>query len=105
MARTSPLLETDCSNSLERLERLERPISAPQPPAHRTPATAQEWVEAALAELRLAPSIIALPEVVTWIKRQPTNPGITQGQLAGALERLQREDREAEQPDLFGGVA
>ena len=42
----------------------------------------------------------ALPEVVAWIKRQPTNPGIAQGQLAAALERLQREDQEVDQLGL-----
>ena len=72
----------------------------PKPPAHRTPATATEWVEAALAELRLAPHITALPEVEGWVKAHPASPGIAKGQLAGALERLQREDREAEQQGL-----
>ena len=65
--------------------------------AHRTPSTAAEWVEAALAELRLAPDTNHLLKVVTWVKAHPASPGIAKGQLAGALERLQREDREAEQ--------
>ena len=69
----------------------------PKPPAHRAPATAAEWVEAALAELRLAPHITALPEVLAWVKAHPHNPGIAKTQLAGALDRLQREDSEGEQ--------
>ena len=77
-----------------------KPKVTPKPPAHRTPSTAQEWVEAALAELRLAPDITALREVVAWIKRQPTNPGIAEGQIAAALERLQREDQEVDQLGL-----
>lgn len=48
-------------------------------------------------------------EVVTpttaaeWVNRQPSNPGIAQAQLAGALERLHCDEREGEQLAL--GVA
>ena len=64
------------------------------------PTTAQQWVEAALAELRLAPHNSHLPEVVAWIKAQPTKPLIAQAQLAGALDRLQRADRDDDQQGL-----
>ena len=64
------------------------------------PTTAQQWVEAALAELRLAPHNSHLPEVVAWIKAQPTKPLIAQAQLAGALDRLQRDDRDDDQQGL-----
>jgi hypothetical protein len=37
---------------------------------------------------------------MAWVNRQPTNPGITRTQLAGALERLEHEDREADQLGL-----
>jgi hypothetical protein len=37
---------------------------------------------------------------MAWIKKHPINPGISQGQLAGALERLQREDQEVDQLGL-----
>ena len=100
MARTSPLLQTDCSSSVARLERLERPMSAPQPPAHRDPSTVAEWVELGLAELRVAPHISHLPELVAWAKRHPSAPPISHNQLAGALDRLQRDDRDDDQQGL-----
>jgi P4 family phage/plasmid primase-like protien len=84
----------------EQIEQIRQRQAKPKPPAHRTPATAAEWVEAALAELRLAPRMEHLPEVVAWIKRQPTNPGIAESQIAAALERLQREDQEVDQLGL-----
>ena len=84
----------------EQIERVMQRQAKPKPPAHRTPATATEWVEAALAELRLAPDITALREVVTWVKAHPDNPGIAEAQLAAALDRLQRDDRAAEQQGL-----
>jgi predicted P-loop ATPase len=80
-------------------------VVTPPAPAHRAPATAAEWVEAALAELRLAPHITHLPEVVAWINRQPTAPLIAQAQLAGALDRLQADDRDGEQQGLDLEVA
>jgi predicted P-loop ATPase len=65
-----------------------------------TPTTATEWADAALTELRLAPRVSHLEDVMAWINRQPTNPGITRTHLAGVLERLEREDLEADQLGL-----
>jgi phage/plasmid-associated DNA primase len=89
----------------EQIEKVRQRQAKPKPPAHRAPATAAEWVEAALAELRLAPHITHLPEVVAWINRQPTAPLIAQAQLAGALDRLQADDRDGEQQGLDLEVA
>ena len=81
-------------------------MSAPQPPAHSDPSTVAEWVELGLAELRVAPHISHLPEVVSWIKRHPSAPPISHNQLAGALDRLQRDDQEGDQQglDLVGAA-
>jgi hypothetical protein len=84
----------------EQIGRVMQPQAKPKPRAHRAPSTAQQWAEAALAELRLAPHVTHLAEVVTWVKAHPDNPDIAQGQLSGALERLQREDREGDQLGL-----
>ena len=75
-------------------------MSAPQPPAHRDPSTVAEWVELGLAELRVAPHISHLPELVAWAKRHPSAPPISHNQLAGALDRLQRDDRDDDQQGL-----
>jgi archaellum biogenesis ATPase FlaH len=74
--------------------------------AHRDPSTVAEWVELGLAELRVAPHISHLPEVVSWIKRHPSAPPISHNQLAGALDRLQRDDRDDDQQgfDLVGAA-
>lgn len=71
---------------------------------HSTPPTIRstaEWVEMALAELRLAPHLMHLPEVVAWIQAQPGAPAIAQAQVAGALDRLAAAERAAEQRDLL----
>jgi hypothetical protein len=37
-----------------------------------------------------------LHKVVAWLNLQQSAPAISQAQLAGALERLQREEREGD---------
>ena len=68
--------------------------------APSTPSTVSEWVEAGLGELRLAPHLMHLPEVVAWLRQQPDAPAISQTQLAGALDRLRRADQETDQLGL-----
>ena len=71
-------------------------LSVPPSPWN-TPATVTEWAELGLDELRLAPHTSHLHEVVAWLNLQQGAPAISQAQLAGALERLQREEREGDQ--------
>lgn len=59
-----------------------------------------EWVELALAELRLAPHLMHLPEVVAWVRAHPAAPAISQRELTGALERLRLVEQQADQPSL-----
>ena len=90
----------------DQIEQVMKLQSKARPPAHRDPSTVAEWVELGLAELRVAPHISHLPEVVSWIKRQPSAPPISHNQLAGALDRLQRDDRAVDQQgfDLVGAA-
>ena len=90
----------------DQIEQVLRLQSKARPPAHRDPSTVAEWVELGLAELRLAPDNSHLPELVAWAKRHPSAPPISHNQLAGALDRLQRDDRDDDQQglDLVGAA-
>ncbi|MEB3276947.1 MAG: DUF3854 domain-containing protein [Cyanobacteriota bacterium] len=81
----------------------QRSASVPAPPVSVPQGirTAAGWVELALAELRLAPHLRVLPEVMAWLRAHPAAPAISQREAATALERLHREEVQADQPDLL----
>lgn len=66
---------------------------------HEAPATVADWCEVALAELRLAPHLMHLPEVMAWLRAR--DAGVSQRQAGDALERLRQADADHDQPTLL----
>lgn len=103
VAETEPLqrnlLQRRAAEVVEVVEVVEATHTPGLPVEARRPIrTTSEWLELALAELRLAPHLRHLPEVVGWLKAAPAAPAISQKEVAAALERLHAAD---EQLDLL----
>jgi hypothetical protein len=96
-------LEQPCRRRSERAN-----PHVPTPPggwheASPQPATTTDWVALALADLRLAPHLMHIPEVKAWLQTHGA-PEVAQSAVAAALDRMREEDQE-ELPLLSEGIA
>lgn len=63
------------------------------------PTSTTAWIERAVAELKLAPHPMHLPEVMRWLRAR--DAGVSQRQAGDALQRLHRAERDDDQQILL----